>query len=701
MNPETPIENVPRITKPYQRKLKKLGIKTVKDLIFHFPHRYEDFSQIIPIEKTAINEKVCIQGKIVKIENRTTPRKRMIITEAIVQDQTGGIKVVWFNQPFLLKNLKPGDWVCLTGKVSLGEDGAYLSSPNYERLTKTNLVHTARIVPVYPETEGISSRWLRYIIEPILRKTKDELTEPIPRLVLNRENILPIKQAIYQIHFPDSLEMAEKAKQRFCFEELLFLQLMVVKRRMRMKKEQGIPVPTELEIVNKFTASLPFELTNAQKKATWQILQDMAKPVPMARLLQGDVGSGKTVVATIAGLNTVKAGFQVALMAPTEILAKQHFQEISKMLKNFDVRIALLTSKEAKVFKKRTAKLSKPKLIQRLEQGEIDFLIGTHALIQKGINFQNLALVILDEQHRFGTEQRAKLTQQKTMPHLLSMTATPIPRSLALTVYGDLDLSLIDELPKGRKKILTRVVPPEQRKKAYQFIRKQIEKGRQAFVICPRIEPSEKQRKAIGKEKLWDWSEAKAVKQEYERLSKEIFPDLKISMLHGKMKNQEKEKVMEDFKKGKTNILVSTSVVEVGVDVPNASVMMIEGAERFGLAQLHQFRGRVGRSRYRSYCFVLTDSPTKTSLRRLEILIKSDNGFKLAEKDLQMRGPGDFLGKRQSGIPDLAMASLRNVSLVEKTRSIAKEILSSDPELKKHPLLRRALSQFKQTVHLE
>ncbi len=687
MNLSTLIEEIPRIGPQYQKKLKKLGIKTVQDLLFHFPHRYEDFSNIVPISKVKNNQTCCVQGKILKLENTRTWKKRMFITQAVVGDKTGAIKVVWFNQPYLVNTLKEGDLICLAGKTTFGSDGVYLSSPAYEKIKSSDLVHTGRLIPVYPETEGLSSRWLRFIIKPILDKLESKLVDFLPESVKETNELLPIQQAIRQVHFPDSLKMAERAKERFSFEELFFISLLVQKEREKLSLEKAVSVPINLSLLKKFTDSLPFKLTDAQRKSAWQILKDMEKPRPMNRLLEGDVGSGKTIVAVMAALNTIKAGHQVALMAPTEILAKQHFKNINQLLKEFNLKIGLLTGKEK-------------------TKGELDLSIGTHALIQEKIKFKNLALVILDEQHRFGVEQRAKLVKnQKTkngkkhIPHLLSMTATPIPRTLALTVYGDLDLSLIDELPKGRKKIITKIIPPEQRKKAYDFIRQQVKEGRQAFVVCPRIEPGNN--KEENKKDVLGWAEVKAVKEEYEKLSKTIFPDLKIDMLHGKMKTEEKEKVMNNFKDKKTDILVSTSVVEVGVDIPNASLMMIEGAERFGLAQLHQFRGRVGRSEYQSFCFLFTDSPAKKTSQRLKALTTSENGFELAEKDLQIRGPGNFLGTRQWGIPDLAMASLKDVFLVAKTKNSAKEILEKDPQLKKHPFLKEKLEEFRKKIHLE
>ena len=623
----------------------------------------------------------------------------MALTQAIIQDKSGAIKIVWFNQPYLVNVLKPQDNLCLAGKVSLGEDGLYLSNPIYEKIGDGSLTHTGRIVPVYPETEGLSSRWLRFIIKPLLTELRDQMTDALPEKIIKEQQFLSLKEAIWQIHFPDSLSLAKKAQERFSFEELFTLSLWVLREKAKLAQQKALAIPLDLKLVRNFVKSLPFKLTDAQKKASWQILKDLEKPRPMNRLLEGDVGSGKTVVATMAALNSIKAGYQAALMAPTEILAKQHFKTISEFLEKFKLNIGLLTGKEdqfiSKKLKSEKIEISRQKLLEKAKKGEIDILIGTHALIQGRVKFANLALVILDEQHRFGVEQRAKLTQQATIPHLLSMTATPIPRTLALTIYGDLDLSLIDELPKGRKKIITKVIPPAQRKEAYDFIRKEVKKSRQVFVICPRIEAGSSEKDILG------WSETKTVEEEYEKLSKKVFPNLNVAMLHGRLATREKEKVMKDFKNKKTDILVSTSVVEVGVDIPNATVMMIEGAERFGLAQLHQFRGRVGRARYQSYCFLFTDSPAKKTHQRLKALITCENGFELAEKDLAIRGPGDFSGFRQWGIPDLAMNSLKDIFLVEKTRNAAKEILESDPELKKFPLLREKLSNFQKRIHLE
>jgi len=710
MDLATPIKEIPRVGPQYQKKLKKMGIQTVRELLWHFPHRYEDFSNIIPISEAKIGGVVCIRGEIMEIKNSRTWKKRMILTTALVKDETGAIKVVWFNQPYLTNVLKPKDIVCLAGKLALRPDGLYLSSPAYEKISKfkrenSKLIHTGRLVPVYPETEGLSSRWLRFILRPLLVKFKKELSDSLPEKIIQQHKLLSLEKALWQIHFPDSKKLAKKAKERFSFEELFILSLVVLRERMKLAREKAIAISLNLEIIKKFVNSLPFKLTNAQKKSAWQILKDLEKQHPMNRLLEGDVGSGKTVVAVMAALNVCGAGYQVAFMAPTEILANQHFREIKKLLKSFKLKIGLLTGKESRL---NNRKISRKKLLEKIKGSGIDILIGTHALIQEKVKFSKLALVILDEQHRFGVKQRACLcqgtgSQAKLIPHLLSMTATPIPRTLALTVYGDLDLSLIDEMPKGRKKVITKIIPPLKRKGAYDFIGKEVKRGRQVFVICPRIEPAnnDEQRTKSNKKGLMSWADVKAVKEEYEKLSKKIFPDLKVKMLHGKMKTEEKEKIMKGFKAGSTNILVSTSVVEVGIDVPNATVMMIEGAERFGLAQLHQFRGRVGRGNHQSFCFLFTDSPARKTNQRLKALISSENGFKLAEKDLEIRGPGEFSGSRQWGIPDLSMASLKDVFLVEKTRNTAKEILSEDPELKKYPLLRQRLKIFRERIHLE
>jgi len=720
MDFSTPVEKIPRVGPAFLKKLHRLGIKTAGQLLYHFPHRYEDFSNLIPISQVKIGGPFCFQGQITDIKNIRTFRKRMMLTQAALQDPTGKLKVMWFNQPYLANTLKKGTFVCLAGKISGKGKSIYLSNPAYEKLPDNfreidfKLSHTGRLIPVYPETEGLSSKWLRFIVKPLLLKLKDRIPDFLPPKISKKYDFLAFQEAIWQIHFPDSLELAEKAKKRFGFEELFELSLFVQRERLKLAKEKALAISIDVDLMKEFTKSLPYELTNAQKKSSWQILKDLEKPRPMNRLLEGDVGSGKTVVAAMAALNVAKAGYQSAFLAPTEILAKQHFKTINEVLKKFKLNVGLITGKESYSGSK---KITRKELLEKVTNKKVDILIGTHAIIQDTtpktsektpIQFNNLALVIIDEQHRFGVEQRAKLCRQKSfIPHLLSMTATPIPRTLSLTVYGDLDLSIIDEMPKGRKKIITKIIQSKDKKATYEFIRRQVKEGRQAFVICPRIEPAKTSAEDLGGQTLvldarnFSWMDVKAVKQEYKKLSEEIFSDLKVEMLHGKMGSQEKEKTMQDFKDKKIDILVSTSVVEVGVDIPNATVMMIEGSEKFGLAQLHQFRGRVGRSDWQSYCFLFTDAPGIVYNRRLRALVNCQDGFELAEKDLAIRGPGDFAGQRQWGIPDLAMSSLSDTILVSKARNDAKEILQEDPQLKKYPWLKMRLGEFQKRIHLE
>jgi ATP-dependent DNA helicase RecG len=707
MNLFTPIEKIPRVGPQYQKRLKRLGIKTLRNLVFHFPFRYEDFSDIAPISSLQVGKNVCVQGRITDIKSIRTFKRRMTITEALVNDESGTLRVTWFNQPYLINTFKKGDFVFLTGKMTSKNGKKYLSSPAYEKIppqfieneAKYDSTHAGRIIPVYPETEGMSSRWLRFIIKPILTKIKNEIPESLPEEVRKKHNLMPIKDAIWQIHFPDTLEKADLAKKRFIFEELFDLALVVLREKIKLAGEKSTVVPFNLELIKKFTLKLPFKLTDDQKKSAWQILKDLEKPKPMNRLLDGDVGCGKTVVAVMAALNTMKTGYQVAFMAPTEILTKQHLKTVSGLLKNFKLNIGLITGKENLLNGK---KIKRSELLEKTKNGKVNILIGTHALVQEKVEFKNLGLVVIDEQHRFGIEQRAKLCRkQDFLPHLLSMSATPIPRTLALTIYGDLDLSLIKEMPKGRKKIITRIVPPEKRKEAYNFIRKEVKSGRQVFVICPRIEP--KKFDLLGEVELQtrqrtSWAEVKAVKEEYEKLSKKIFPDLNVEMLHGKMKVDEKDKILKKFKDGKTDILVSTSVIEVGIDFPNATIMIIEGADKFGLAQLHQFRGRVGRGKHQSFCFLFSEFQNNP---RLKAMVASQDGFELAEKDLRLRGPGDLTGQRQWGVPDFVMASLQNLELIEKTREAAKDLLKKDSKLKNFPFLRKKTEEFQKRIHLE
>ncbi len=699
MELSTPIERLDGVGPRYRQKLSTLGIKTVGELLFHFPHRYEDFSSVIPLSGVSPGNKCTVQGKVIDSSKGTTSQKRVSFAQIIIQDKSSAIKAIWFNQPYLSETLKKGDVILLSGEVSYSRDGLQFINPFYEKVSSTSS-HRSSIIPVYPETEGLSSKWIRSILKSLIQNNRLLIKETLPEEIIKEKKLLSINRALRQIHFPFSTSEAKEAQRRFSFERILLIQLLMLKKRASLEKNKGVSVPMDIDSVRKLISMLPFNLTDAQKKCSWQILRDMERSIPMNRLLEGDVGSGKTIVATIAALVSIKAGYQVALMAPTEILSRQHFDEISKLIWKFKVDVGMLTGKKdcfrSQKLKGDTVEISREKLLLKALEGKVDLLIGTHALIQDKVKFKKLALVILDEQHRFGVDQRAKLCLKKesAIPHLLSMTATPIPRTLALTIYGDLSLSLLDEMPKERKKIITRLVSPSKRKDAYRFIEKEINSGRQAFFICPRIEEKNSENPSV-------WSDVKAVEKEKERLAKDIFPNLKIGMLHGKMKSSEKEQVMRDFKRKKLNILVSTSVVEVGIDIKNASVIVIEGAEMFGLAQLHQFRGRVGRGKAQSYCFLFARSPKEKTRKRLKALIDSENGFELAEKDLEIRGPGDFMGKRQWGVPDFTMEALNNRPLVEDAREEAKKIIISDTDLKKHPLLLKRVLSLEKKIHLE
>ncbi|HXF44008.1 MAG TPA: ATP-dependent DNA helicase RecG [Candidatus Paceibacterota bacterium] len=707
-----PLSEIHGIGPRFIFKLKKLGLTTVRDLLRHFPTRYEDFSQIYPIKDLEPGQEATIQGVVKEIGGRRTWRKHLYIVEALISDESGSIRAVWFNQPYIKNVLHPGRIANFSGKVTLSGEEIYLSNPTYEVLSEyRETKHTGRIVPVYPETRGLTSKGLRFLIKPVLDDL-EELRDFIPHEVLKRKGLPELNKALNDAHFPANLDDAIAAKRRFAFEDLFLLQLTVLIEKLAIAKEKAAPLGLRSEEINEIIAGLPFELTESQMKSLQEILNDLRKNRPMNRLLQGDVGSGKTVIAAIAALVAAKNDGQTAFMAPTEILARQHYGTLTKIWADAEFGIGLLTSAEAKVFYGNglESELKKTDFLKEVLVGKIKITVGTHALIQKNVSFNNLALVVIDEQHRFGVEQRKMLLKKSksktknaggipnhttTVPHFLSMSATPIPRTLSLTLFGDLDLSLITELPKNRKPILTKVVSPENRNKAYAFIRGQVHKGRQVFVICPRIEPG--QMSETDPAKL----EIKSVKEEFEKLSKNVFPDLRVAMLHGKMKLKEKSETMKDFIDRKTDILVSTSVVEVGVDVPNATIMMIEGADRFGLAQLYQFRGRVGRGEHQSFCFLFTDSASSATRRRLESIVKAKNGFELAEKDLALRGPGEFLGEAQTGMPDLAMTALQNLDLIKEAREEAFAILKKDPVLKNYPVLKERLLDFKKDTHWE
>ncbi len=712
---ETEIKNIPRIQPKYAKALKKLNVLTVRDLLFHFPFRYDDYSQISPISQVSVSQTITVEGEIIKSKTVRTWKRKMFVTEIEMQDDSGKIRAVWFNQPYLMDQLVEGKRIRVSGKIVGDSSGLYFSNPVWEMASRTP-TNTGRFVPVYPETEGLTSRWLRWQIQMLL-KLRIKITDPIPKDILKKLNLPEINKAINYIHFPDTLDHAFVAQKRFAFEEMFLLQLKSLQIRSAWQKERAVKIKFDEKLIRGFVSKLPFKLTNAQRKSSFEILRDLEKARPMNRLLNGDVGSGKTVVAAIATLQAISSGCQVAIMAPTEVLAHQHFETFANLLSRYKSKIALLTNSyklissnpqlvNSNLDKNTNYKLlitnydtlSRNKLINNIKSGEINLVIGTHALIQEDIRFKNLALVIVDEQHRFGVSQRAYLQQNiekindglpGKAPHFLTMTATPIPRTLALAFFGNLDISLLDEMPKDRKKIITQIVGPLERNNTYDFIRKEIINGRQCFVILPLVEES----KALA--------EVKAAVAEHKKLSEEIFKDLRVGLIHGRLKSKDKEKAMREFSKKKIDILVATAVVEVGVDIPNATAMIIEDADRFGLSQLHQFRGRIGRGEHQSYCFLFTSSDSSSAKKRLKVLAENSDGFKIAEKDLELRGPGEFLGTRQSGLPDVAMKNIANVKLVQIAREEAENLLKNDPELKNYPALKGALKKFNQEIHLE
>ncbi|MDD4859072.1 MAG: ATP-dependent DNA helicase RecG [Dehalococcoidales bacterium] len=687
---DSPVTVIRGISTALEGKFAKLGVRTVRDLLYFFPHRHLDYSQVKTIAQLTEGEQTIVanvwQAKVSFLGGRRG-------TEAIVGDETGNVRAVWFNQPYIARNLTTNSRIVLSGKVSLFRGRLVFQSPEWEPVESQDPVHTARLVPVYPLTQGLYPRTVRKLVKGAVDLYAGQVTDFLPAVVKERSGLLDLPAAIAQAHFPEDAALKDKARIRLAFDELFLLQLGVMsKKRDWQESQPGNPLEIDTALKEKFLKSLPFTLTAAQQKVLQEILADLQKPLPMCRLLQGDVGSGKTVVATAALLVAAANGFQGAFMAPTEILARQHFATISGLLARLGepqgddylcrytgilprpLTLALLTG-EITVSRKQ-------ELQQQIIAGEIDIVIGTHAIIQKEVAFKKLGLAVVDEQHRFGVEQRSALRQKGFNPHMLVMTATPIPRTLALTLYGDLDLSIINELPPGRQAIKTKWLQPGQRESAYAFLRKQIAAGHQAFIICPLIEESET-------------ITAQAAVTEYERLSQEVFPDLRLGLLHGKINAAEKDDVMRRFHDGAVDILVATPVVEVGIDIPNATVMLIESAERFGLSQLHQFRGRVGRGQAQSYCLLMAENPSEIGQQRLDIIEKVQDGFVLAEEDLKLRGPGEFFGTRQSGLPDLRMAKLSDTAILELARNEATRLFAEDPEMKRaeHKLLAKEMAR--------
>ncbi len=672
-------------------KFNRLGVKTIRDLLYFFPHRHLDYSQRKYISQLAEGEEQTIIANVWQAQVTMLGGRRG--TEAIVGDETGNVRVVWFNNPYLAKKLPTNTQVVLSGRVSLFGGRHVFESPEWELVEDRELIHTGRLVPLYPLTQGLRPRQVRKLMKQVVDQWAWQAEDFLPSELRRRCNLVELPQAISQAHYPEDEAAKDGARLRLAFDELFILQLGVLGRKHDWQESQpGNPFSAKTPVLDVFLKSLPFELTAAQHRVLEELSADLEKPRPMSRLLQGEVGSGKTVVATAALLVAAANGYQGAFMAPTEILAEQHFANVCQLLSRVGHQVSeedYLRSYSGILSHPLTVALligdisqaRKQEIQHRILGGDIDIVIGTHALIQKEVEFHRLSLAVVDEQHRFGVAQRSALRQKGFNPHVLVMTATPIPRTLALTLYGDLDLSVIDQLPPGRQVIKTKWLKPAQRDSAYAFLRRQTAEGRQAFIICPLVEESE----AI---------EAKAAVAEYQRLSREVFSDLKLGLIHGRMSAVEKDEVMHRFRSGELDVLVSTPVVEVGIDVPNATVMLVESADRFGLSQLHQFRGRVGRGQEQSYCMLLAENPSEIGRERLDLIEKIQDGFQLAEEDLRLRGPGEFFGTRQSGLPDLRMAKLSDVALLELARSEAIRLFETDPnlEMPEHHLLAKELA---------
>ena len=713
-----------RLDLPHQKALARLGIHTVTDLLLHLPVRYEDIATIQSVGGLTKGQDAVVFGQVGGLKTRKAWKSRVPIAEGWIEDGSARIKVMWFNQPYLAKMITDGMYVKLAGKVAGSEGKLYLANPEIEKLENLpvdrhdsifknteNLDET--IYPVYRETKGVTSKWFFHAVQKCFSAgALDLLHDPIPEEILKRYNLPVLHTALIWIHTPKKAEHAASARKRFAFEEVFYIQVTKAIERARVSAATSFKIKTDARHLEAFTERFPFTLTAAQKKTISTILKDFNGTHAMSRLLEGDVGSGKTAVAATTAYAVATSrppegaatklqfgNLQVAYMAPTEILAKQHFESFIEYFHHLPIQIGLITGSTCMKFPSKTdptkpTKISKAQLLKWVKNGEIPILIGTHALIYKSVEFKHLAYVIIDEQHRFGTNQRKALAKKDArMPHLLSMTATPIPRTLALTVYGDLDITLLDQMPAGRKPIITKIITKDTQEEMYSHVRSELQNGRQAYVICPRIEePDPEKETALN---------TKSVIEEAKRLKEKVFTDRRIGVLHGKMKPDEKEKIMQQFSEHAIDVLVATSVVEVGVNVPNATNIIIEGSERFGLAQLHQLRGRVIRGTHQSYCFAVSDSKSEKTRDRLKALTTAKNGFELAEYDLTFRGSGELYGAKQSGLTDLGMEALKNMKLVEAARTEAHTLVEQDSELSEYPLIRARVAVLNKDLHME
>ena len=653
--------------------LNRLGIYELKDLITYYPRTYEDRSIPKKIEELVDGEEALIEVMPVTRVSEVRIRRNMTILKMNARDDTGVCQMTWFNQSYLKGMFKPGEYYKFYGKVSKKGNKVEMNSPVYDKAEDTK--NTGRIIPIYPTTFKLSQTTLRKIIENGLSEMNGKIDESLPEYLIDEYKLLDLNTAVKQIHFPDSFDDFNLARKRLVFEELLSMQLALLALKNQYSKDvKGIAFDKDAkmsDVINK----LPFSLTKAQLRVLEEIDSDMEREKPMNRLLQGDVGSGKTVVALIAAYKCVKSGYQAAIMAPTAILASQHLESFTEILKDTGNRCELLISG--------ITKKKKEDILRRLEAGEIDILIGTHALLEENVVFKKLGLVVTDEQHRFGVRQRSIITQKGDNPDVLVMTATPIPRTLALILYGDLDISIIDELPPNRKKIETYAVTKGMDQRVNNFLKQQIDQGRQAYIVCPLVEENEE-------------INAKSVMELAEHYKNEVFSDYRVEYLHGKMKPKEKDAIMEEFKNGNIDILISTTVIEVGVNVPNSNIMVVENAERFGLAQLHQLRGRVGRGEYQSYCILKYNGNSQVIRERMKVMTSTNDGFVISEKDLELRGTGEFFGTKQHGLPEFKIANLfEDIGTLKAVQAIAIKIINDDPKLEKdkNKLLKKVVDE--------